>query len=155
MMRASPTARAAWIVLPSGPGRRTRTSALSTFSQNSISSSGFRHTSVGITLGDVSGMGFTMTSSSHEEHWAFRDFSHYQGVGHSIPERYLELFGMSLIFPAQTWVDLKNIGTDSISLVFIFSAPGFEKNMRCGSGLAGQTAPPINTDELKACAHEG
>src|SRR5258706_11819289 len=99
MMRASPTARAAWIVLPSGPGRRTRTSASSTFSQNSISSSGFRHTSLGITLGDVSGMGFTMTSSSHEEHWAFCDFSYYQGVGHSIPERYLELFGMSLILP--------------------------------------------------------
>ena len=62
---------------------------------------------------------------------------------------------MSLIFPAQTWVDLKNIGTDSITLVFIFSAPGFEKNMRCGSVPAGQSAPPINTDELKACAHKG
>ena len=58
-------------------------------------------------------------------------------------------------FPAQTWVSLKNIGTDSISLVFIFSAPGFEKNMRCGSVAAGQPAPPIKTDELRACAHEG
>src|SRR5260221_6112860 len=112
MMRASPTARAAWIVLPSGPGRRTRTSALSTFSQNSISSSGFRHTSVGITLGDVSGMGFTMTSSSHEEHWAFRGFSHYQGAGHSTPQRYLELYGLSLQFPAQTCVGLRYIRTD-------------------------------------------
>src|SRR5437660_12932296 len=119
MMWASPTTRAAWIVLPSGPGRRTRTSALSTFSQNSISASGFRHTSVGITLGDVSGMGFTMTSSSHEEHWAFRDFSHYQGIGHSIPERYLELLDMSQIFPAQTWVGLKKLGTENISLAFI------------------------------------
>jgi hypothetical protein len=27
--------------------------------------------------------------------------------------------------------------------------------MRCGSVPVGQTAPPINTDELKACAHEG
>jgi oxalate decarboxylase/phosphoglucose isomerase-like protein (cupin superfamily) len=63
--------------------------------------------------------------------------------------------GGTVFFPAQTWVSLKNIGTDSISLVFIFSAPGFEKNMRCGSVPAGQTAPPINTDELKACAHEG
>ncbi len=53
--------------------------------------------------------------------------------------------GGTVFFPAQTWVGLKNTGTDNISLVFIFSAPGFEKNMRCGSVLAGQTAPPINT----------
>jgi quercetin dioxygenase-like cupin family protein len=63
--------------------------------------------------------------------------------------------GGTIFFPAQTWVSLKNIGSDSISLVFIFSAPGFEKNMRCGSVPAGQAAPPIKTDELKACAHEG
>jgi quercetin dioxygenase-like cupin family protein len=63
--------------------------------------------------------------------------------------------GGTVFFPAQTWVGLKNIGTDNISLVFIFSAPGFEENMRCGSVPAGQSAPPINTDELKACAHQG
>jgi quercetin dioxygenase-like cupin family protein len=63
--------------------------------------------------------------------------------------------GGTVFFPAQTWVSLKNIGTGSISLVFIFSAPGFEENMRCSSVPAGQSAPPINTDELKACAHEG
>jgi quercetin dioxygenase-like cupin family protein len=63
--------------------------------------------------------------------------------------------GGTVFFPAQTWVSLKNIGTDRISLVFIFSAPGFEENMRCSSVPAGQSAPPINTDELKACAHEG
>jgi quercetin dioxygenase-like cupin family protein len=63
--------------------------------------------------------------------------------------------GGTVFFPAQTWVSLKNIGTDNISLVFIFSAPGFEKNMRCGSVPAGQAASPINNEELKACAHEG
>ena len=63
--------------------------------------------------------------------------------------------GGTVFFPAQTWVSLKNIGTDSISLVFIFSAPGFEENMRCSSVPAGQSAPPINTDELRVCAHEG
>jgi quercetin dioxygenase-like cupin family protein len=63
--------------------------------------------------------------------------------------------GGMVFFPAQTWVGLKNIGTDNISLVFIFSAPGFEKNMRCSSVPAGQSAPPIDTDELQACAHEG
>ena len=63
--------------------------------------------------------------------------------------------GGTVFFPAQTWVGMKNTGKDSISLVFIFSAPGFEDNMRCGSVLAGQSAPPLTTDELKACAHQG
>jgi quercetin dioxygenase-like cupin family protein len=63
--------------------------------------------------------------------------------------------GGMVFFPAQTWVGLKNIGTDNISLVFIFSAPGFEENMRCSSVPAGQSAPLINTDELKDCAHKG
>src|ERR1700687_1516028 len=63
--------------------------------------------------------------------------------------------GGTVFFPAQTWVGLKNIGNDNISLVSVFSAPGFEENMRCGSVLAGQSAPPITTDELKACAHQG
>jgi len=63
--------------------------------------------------------------------------------------------GGTVFFPAQTWVGLKNIGTDNISLVFVFSAPGFEENMRCSSVPAGQSAPPIDTEELKACAHKG
>jgi oxalate decarboxylase/phosphoglucose isomerase-like protein (cupin superfamily) len=63
--------------------------------------------------------------------------------------------GGTVFFPAQTWVSLKNFGKDSISLVFIFSAPSFEENMRCGSVPAGQPARPITTDELRACAHKG
>ena len=63
--------------------------------------------------------------------------------------------GGIVFFPAETWVSLKNIGLDNISLVFIFSAPGFEDNMRCGSALAGQSPTPITTDELEACAHKG
>src|SRR5882762_3235601 len=38
---------------------------------------------------------------------------------------------------------------------FLSLRPRFRKVMRCGSVPAGQTAPPINTDELKACTHEG
>jgi len=53
--------------------------------------------------------------------------------------------GGTVFFPAETWVSLKNIGTDSISLGLYLLLPGFEKNMRCGSVLAGHTAPPINT----------
>lgn len=63
--------------------------------------------------------------------------------------------GGMVFFPAETWVGLKNVGLDNISLVFIFSAPGFEENMRCSSVMAGQSASPITTDELRACAHAG
>ena len=63
--------------------------------------------------------------------------------------------GGMVFFPALTWVGLKNIGTDNISLVFIFSSPGFEENMRCSSVPAGQSAPPIDTHELRDCAHKG
>ena len=63
--------------------------------------------------------------------------------------------GGTVFFPAKTWVSLKNIGKDDISLVFIFSAHGFEENMRCSSVPAGQPAPPINDAELKSCAHKG
>ena len=63
--------------------------------------------------------------------------------------------GGTVFFPAQTWVSLKNIGKDSISLVFIFSAPGFEENMRCSSVPSGQATPPITTEELRDCAHQG
>lgn len=47
------------------------------------------------------------------------------------------------------WVSLKNIGTDSISLVFIFSAPGFEENMRvgqCRPGSLRHPSPPMNSE---------
>src|SRR5258708_23872769 len=63
--------------------------------------------------------------------------------------------GGTVFFPAQTWVSLKNTGKDDISLVFIFSAPGFEENMRCSSVPAGTTALLITDDELRACAHQG
>ncbi|MCI0352983.1 MAG: cupin domain-containing protein [Acidobacteriales bacterium] len=63
--------------------------------------------------------------------------------------------GGTVFFPAQTWVSLKNVGKDNINLVFIFSAPGFEENMRCSSVLAGEPAPPITTAELTDCAHKG
>ena len=63
--------------------------------------------------------------------------------------------GGTVFFPAQTWVSLKNTGTDNINLVFVFSAPGFEENMRCGSVPTGQPAPRITIDELRDCAHRG
>lgn len=58
-------------------------------------------------------------------------------------------------FPHNTWVSLKNTGNEPIELVFIFSAPGFEQNMRCTSVAAGEKAEPLTRQDLEACAHKG
>jgi quercetin dioxygenase-like cupin family protein len=68
-------------------------------------------------------------------------------------ERDLQAGGLVFI-PANTWVSLKNIGTEPISLTFIFSAPGFEDTMRCNSVPAGETPTQI-TPEQQKIAHLG
>ena len=69
-------------------------------------------------------------------------------------ERDLHAGGLVFI-PANTWVSGKNIGTEPISLTFIFSAPGFEDTMRCNSVPAGETPTPITPEQQKDCAHLG
>jgi quercetin dioxygenase-like cupin family protein len=67
-----------------------------------------------------------------------------------------EVHAGGLIFiPANTWIRLKNVGGEPISLTFIFSAPGFEETMRCNSVPAGETPTTITSEEQKACAHLG
>jgi quercetin dioxygenase-like cupin family protein len=63
--------------------------------------------------------------------------------------------GGLVFIPAYTWISLKNTGSIPVNLTFIFSAPGFEDTMRCGSVPAGETATPITPEQRKACAHEG
>ncbi len=69
-------------------------------------------------------------------------------------ERDLHAGGLVFI-PSNTWVSLKNIGTEPISLTFVFSAPGFEDTMRCNSVPAGETPTPITPEQQKECAHLG
>jgi quercetin dioxygenase-like cupin family protein len=69
-------------------------------------------------------------------------------------ERDLHAGGLVFI-PANTWVSLKNIGTEPISLTFIFSAPGFEDTMRCNSVPAGETPTQITPEQQRDCAHLG
>ena len=67
-----------------------------------------------------------------------------------------DLHAGALVFiPANTWVSAKNIGTEPISLTFIFSAPGFEDTMRCNSVPAGETPTQITPEQQKDCAHLG
>jgi len=51
--------------------------------------------------------------------------------------------GTTVFIPANTWIAVTNIGTDTISLVFVFSAPGFEDFMRAESVLEGQKVTPL------------
>jgi quercetin dioxygenase-like cupin family protein len=63
--------------------------------------------------------------------------------------------GALVFIPANTWISLKNIGAEPISLTFIFSAPGFEDTMRCNSVPAGETPTSITPEQQKDCAHLG
>ena len=69
-------------------------------------------------------------------------------------ERDLHAGGLVFI-PANTWVSLKNIGAEPVSLTFIFSAPGFEDTMRCNSVPAAETPTQITPEQQKDCAHLG
>ena len=69
-------------------------------------------------------------------------------------ERDLHAGGMAFI-PAYTWVSLKNNSTQPASMVFVFSAPGFENHLRCVSVLANEKPTPVTAEEQKQCDHTG
>ncbi|MGA7928005.1 MAG: cupin domain-containing protein [Candidatus Sulfotelmatobacter sp.] len=63
--------------------------------------------------------------------------------------------GGIVFIPAHTWVSLKNTGTETASIVGIFSAPGFEDHLRCESVPAGETPKTISQAEENVCDHLG
>lgn len=69
-------------------------------------------------------------------------------------ERDLHAGGMAFI-PAFTWVSLKNNNSQPASMVFVFSAPGFENHLRCVSVAANEKPTPVTPEEHKQCDHEG
>ena len=67
-----------------------------------------------------------------------------------------EVHAGGLVFlPRNMTIELENIGSGPIALVFIFSAPGFEDYMRCTSVPVGQERTTITREELQRCAHAG
>ena len=67
-----------------------------------------------------------------------------------------EVHAGGLVFlPRNMTIELENIGSEPIALVFIFSAPGFEDYMRCVSVPGGQERTTISREELRRCAHAG
>jgi quercetin dioxygenase-like cupin family protein len=69
-------------------------------------------------------------------------------------ERDLHAGGMVFI-PAYTWVNMKVVGSEPVSLVGIFSAPGFENHLRCASVPAGKKPTPMTLADWKECDMEG
>jgi quercetin dioxygenase-like cupin family protein len=69
-------------------------------------------------------------------------------------ERDLHAGGMVFI-PAYTWVSIKPVGNDTVSMDFVFSAPGFENLMRCESVPPNEKPTPTTLEERKKCDHEG
>jgi quercetin dioxygenase-like cupin family protein len=69
-------------------------------------------------------------------------------------ERDLHAGGLVFI-PEHTWVTLKNVGSDTASIVAFFSAPGFEDHMRCESAPPNQKPKTITEAEETVCDHLG
>ena len=55
--------------------------------------------------------------------------------------------GATVFIPANTRIAVTNIGRDAISMVFVFSAPGFEDFMRAESVREGQKLTAISKAE--------
>jgi quercetin dioxygenase-like cupin family protein len=72
------------------------------------------------------------------------------GSAHVTLDKYdYEVHAGGMIFlPARSWIGLKNISQESIDLVAVFSAPGFDRMMRCVSVPDGRPAKPISNTDL-------
>jgi quercetin dioxygenase-like cupin family protein len=52
--------------------------------------------------------------------------------------------GGKVFIPANTWVDIKNAGPETVRVVFVFSAPGFEDYVHCDSVLPNEKVTPLS-----------
>jgi oxalate decarboxylase/phosphoglucose isomerase-like protein (cupin superfamily) len=51
--------------------------------------------------------------------------------------------GSTVFIPSGTWISVVNTGRETIHMVFIFSAPGFEDFMRAESVREGEKVVPL------------
>jgi len=63
--------------------------------------------------------------------------------------------GGTVFIPANTWVSVKNATSETASVVFVFSAPGFEDYMGCDAMLPNEKLAPLTVKEQRACSHQG
>ena len=81
----------------------------------------------------------------------------HSGVAHVwLGKRERDLHRGGLVFiPANTWIGLKNVSAEPLSVTFIFSAPGFEEFQRCISVPAAESPTPMSEEDLKRCEAPG
>jgi hypothetical protein len=52
-------------------------------------------------------------------------------------------------------VSFKNTGNEDLSLIAIFSEPGFDEYLRCTSVPAGEPVARMTAEQWKQCQHNG
>jgi oxalate decarboxylase/phosphoglucose isomerase-like protein (cupin superfamily) len=68
---------------------------------------------------------------------------------------YSAVQGATVFIPQGTCVAVSNIGPDTLSIVFIFSAPGFEQVLRAVSSPAGAPPKSVSPAERAVAFHHG
>jgi mannose-6-phosphate isomerase-like protein (cupin superfamily) len=63
--------------------------------------------------------------------------------------------GGIVFIPRNTWIDVKNVGTTPIHLLFGFNSQEFDRYMRCSSVPNGRPAPPLSMGDWKRCEQVG
>jgi quercetin dioxygenase-like cupin family protein len=66
-------------------------------------------------------------------------------LGESVREAHA---GATVFIPKNTWISVENIGSEPISLIFIFSEPGFDDFIRATSVPEGEKFVPLSKAEL-------
>jgi quercetin dioxygenase-like cupin family protein len=61
----------------------------------------------------------------------------------------------TVFVPHDTWVTIKNVGSQTVRLVAVFDRPGYDAYLRCSSTIAGGTPRPLTKREDNACAERG
>ncbi len=68
---------------------------------------------------------------------------------------YTATAGGTVFIPQGTCVQVTNVGMDTLTNVFIFSAPGFERVMRAVSSLPGEPPKSLSPSERATAFHTG
>jgi quercetin dioxygenase-like cupin family protein len=58
--------------------------------------------------------------------------------------------GATVFIPAGTWISIDNAGAEPVSLIAIFSRPGFEEYLRAISVGEGEVNTPLSKEQLEA-----
>jgi oxalate decarboxylase/phosphoglucose isomerase-like protein (cupin superfamily) len=58
--------------------------------------------------------------------------------------------GSVVFIPRDTWIGMENVGKGQLSVISVFSEPGYEEYLRAISVLKGQPVTPLSKPEVDA-----